>query len=312
MDDPGTADASRADGKLAAAVSALGRLGLGIEGVHVAQADRPAIERRWFPDVRRDIFSASKTFTSIAVGMAEAERLLDVEDPVLDHLGTAVTAPAPGVEAITIRQLLTMTSGISYRWNDPDADHPGDPVADILATPLGLAPGTGFAYRGANTYLLSRVINACSGDDLRDFLLPRLFAPLGINNPQWLRCPLGYSLGAVGLQLRTEELSRLGRTLLDGGRFEGRQLIPADYVASMTGDQVPTDGHLSTGASEPHPDNAGWRGAAVCRLSAAPRHDVHLLGIDPAGRGGPWGGDPLLPRRGFGVVQRVGGLPLPH
>ena len=71
----------------------------------------------------------SKTFTSVAVGIAQAEGLLDVDDLVLSHLGHLTSAPAAGVEAITIRHLLTMTSGITYRWDDPDADHPGDPAA---------------------------------------------------------------------------------------------------------------------------------------------------------------------------------------
>ena len=84
-----------------------------------------------------------------------------------------------------------MSSGITYRWHDPDADHPGDAASDILSTPLGAAPGTTFAYRGANTYLLSRIIHACSGQDLRDFLLARPFTPRCIRNPQWLRSPLG-------------------------------------------------------------------------------------------------------------------------
>lgn len=247
-----------------AAIVAVGEQGLGIEGIHVHQADRPPVEQHWVANIRRDIFSASKTFTSIAVGIAEAEGLLDVNDLVLSHLGNldlAATA-TPGSETITIQQALTMSSGITYRWNDPDADHPGDAASEILRTPLGAAPGTAFAYRGANTYLLSRIIHACSGQDLRDFLLPRLFTPLGIKNPQWLRCPLGYSLGAIGLQLRTEELSRLGRALLNGGHYGNRQLIPADYVASLIDDTVPTDGHIATGASAPHADNA-WYGRHV-------------------------------------------------
>ncbi len=119
-------------------------------------------------------------------------------------------------------------------------------------------PGTTFAYRGANTYLLSRIIHACSGQDLRDFLLPRLFTPLGIRNPQWLRCPLGYSLGAVGLLLRTEEIARLGRTLLDDGRYGNRQIVPAEYVAAMITDTIPTGEHRATGATGSHPDNARY------------------------------------------------------
>jgi CubicO group peptidase (beta-lactamase class C family) len=257
-----------------AAIQALGELGLGVEGVHVHARDRPPIEQHWVADLRRDIFSASKTFTSVAVGIAQAEGLFHVDNLVLTHLGHLTADPAPGVEAITIRHLLTMTSGITYRWEDPDADHSGDPANDILSTPLGATPGSAFAYRGGSTYLLSRIIHACSGQDLRDFLLPRLFTPLGIKNPQWLRCPLGYSLGAVGLQLRTEEIARLGRTLLSDGRDGDRQLVPADYVASMIGDHVSTDGHIATNAVAPHPDNERYgRHVWLCSRDDAWRMD---------------------------------------
>jgi CubicO group peptidase (beta-lactamase class C family) len=259
--------------KLEAAVRAVGERNLGIEGVHVAPREHPPVERRWAPDVRRDVFSASKTVTSMAIGIAVAEGLLDLGDSVLTYLGQLACASA-GVEQITIKHLLTMSSGITYRWDDPDADHPDDPARDILSAPIETAPGTRFAYRGANTYLLSRIIHACSGQDLRDYLVPRLFAPLRINNPQWLRCPRGYSLGAVGLHLRTGELARLARVLLDRGRWNGRSLVPADYVDAMITDTVSTDGHVASGSSAPHPDNARYgRHVWMCARDSAWRMD---------------------------------------
>lgn len=263
-----------ADAQLRSGVRALGDRGLGVDGVHVHQRDRGPVEQHWAADVRRDAYSVSKTFTSVAIGLAEDEGLLRLDDPVLRHLGHLVPPAASGVEEITVRHLLMMTSGITYRWDDPDADHPADPAQDILTTPLGAEPGTTFAYRGASTYLLSRVVHACSGEDLRDFLLPRLFAPLGIGNPQWMRCPLGFSLGAVGLHLRTEEIARLGRTLLDGGRYADRQVVPRGYVAAMSTDTVGTGGHRATGAAGPHPENARYgRQVWICRRDSAWRMD---------------------------------------
>ncbi|HEU5270623.1 MAG TPA: serine hydrolase domain-containing protein [Jatrophihabitans sp.] len=261
-------------GELETAMRAVGERPLGIEGLHVAVHGRRPVEQHWVADIRRDVFSASKTVTSMAVGNARAEGFLDLDDPVLAHLGNLIAVPSPEAEQITIQHLLTMSSGITHRWEDPDADHPDDPAVDILNAPLGAAPGSRFAYRGANTYLLSRVIHACSGQDLRDYLLPRLFTPLGIHNPQWLRCPRGYSLGAVGLHLRTEELARLTRVLLDHGRWDGRPVVPADYVDSITADTVPTDGHIATAASAPHPDNARYgRHVWMCARDDAWRMD---------------------------------------
>lgn len=187
---------------------------LGIEGLHVTLNGHGEVAHRWVADDRRDIFSISKTFTAVAVGIAQAEGLLDLDDPVLSHLPQFRADAADGVEAMTIRHLLSMTAGNDYRWLDPDADHPDDPARDFLSTPLVAEPGTMYHYRGANSYVLGRIIHARSGLDLRDYLIPRLFVPLAIRNPQWHRCPLGYPLGAVGLFLRTEEIARLGMTLL--------------------------------------------------------------------------------------------------
>ena len=210
----------------------------------------------------------------MAIGIAAAEGLLALDDAVIAHLPQFGAGAAPGVELITIAHLLTMSSGIIYRWNDPDADHPDDPAPDILSTALAAAPGTSFAYRGANTYLLSRVIHACTGTDLRDFLNPRIFQPLGIANPQWLRCPRGYSLGAVGLQLRTEELARLGKLLLDRGSWGKQLIIPADYIDAMTVDVVSTGGHVATAGAGPHPDNARYgRHVWMCARDGAWRMD---------------------------------------
>jgi CubicO group peptidase (beta-lactamase class C family) len=218
---------------------------LGIDTVQVVADDGPAGERRRIDDIRRDVFSVSKTVTSLAVGMLEADGALSLDDPVLTHLPELSDTAAPGSEAITVGHLLRMTAGNGYRWADDDADHPGDPARDFMAAPLVAKPGSTYHYAGANTYVLGRVVQAISGRNLRDFLVPRLFDPLGIRNPQWLRCPLGYPLGAIGLQLRTSEITRIAQLLLHGGTHGRHRLVPDEYIARMTADTT------DTGRAEP-------------------------------------------------------------
>jgi len=217
----------------------------GIEGVHVAADDGRVVERRWIDDIRRDVFSVSKTVTSLAIGMLAHDGLLTLDDPVLMHLPELADTAAPGTEAMTVRHLLSMTAGNGYRWLDEDADHPGDPARDFLATPLVAEPGTAHDYRGGNSYVLGRIVHSVSGLDLRDFLLPRLFGPLGIRNPQWFRCPLGFPLGAVGLHLRTSEITRIAQLLLHEGVHDGQRLVPVEYLARMTAETT------ETGMTEP-------------------------------------------------------------
>jgi CubicO group peptidase (beta-lactamase class C family) len=218
---------------------------LGVDTIQVVADSDPGGERRRIDDIRRDVFSVSKTVTSLAIGMLEGDGALSLDDPVLAHLPDLVGTAAPGAERITVGHLLRMTAGNGYRWADEDADHPGDPARDFLATPLVAEPGSAYHYAGANTYVLGRIVHAISGLDLRDFLAPRLFGPLGIRNPQWLRCPLGFSLGAIGLQLRTSEITRITQLLLHEGTHEGHRLVPADYIARMTADTT------DTGRAEP-------------------------------------------------------------
>ncbi len=218
---------------------------LGIDAIQVVTDSGPHGERRRIDDIRRDVFSVSKTVTSLAVGMLVGDGALSLDDPVLAHLAGLADTAAAGSELITVGHLLRMTAGNGYRWSDDDADHPGDPARDFLATPLVAEPGSTYHYAGANTYVLGRIVHAISGMDLRDFLVPRLFDPLGIRNPQWLRCPLGFPLGAIGLQLRTSEITRIAQLLLHGGTCGRDRLVPGDYIARMTADTT------DTGRAEP-------------------------------------------------------------
>jgi CubicO group peptidase (beta-lactamase class C family) len=220
---------------------------LGIDAIEVVAGNGPHGVRRRIDDIRRDVFSVSKTVTSLAVGMLEGDGALSLDDPVLAHLPGLADTAAAGSEMITVGHLLRMTAGNGYRWSDEDADHPGDPARDFFATPLVAEPGSIYHYAGGNTYVLGRVVYSISGLDLRDFLVPRLFGPLGIRNPQWLRCPLGFPLGAIGLQLRTSEITRITQLLLHEGTSGRHRLVPGDYIARMTAD--------TTDTSRAEPDN---------------------------------------------------------
>ena len=266
----------RSNLELRTAIQALGNKGFGIEGVHVYVRDRPPVEQHRFLDIRREHllgvedFHVSRRWYCPSRGPAQRGR----SGPVPRWSPGDRSAPSWVVEEITIQHLITMSSGITYRWEDPDVDHPGDPASDILSTPLGPIRPDPALPTGAGVPTCS--VASSTPARVRTFAttsVPRLFTPLGINNPQWHRCPLGYSIGAVGLHLRTEEIARLGRTLLENGRYGDHQLIPAEYVVSMTADNVPTHGHFATGAVASHPENAYMDGMSVVSRDDAWRMD---------------------------------------
>lgn len=216
--------------------------GLGTYGIHLYREGGPSIERRVRSDDRVNLYSVAKTFTSVALGLAEAEGRLTLDDRLLDHFTELRAVAADGAEDITLRHLVTMTSGTSHRWFADERITAADLLHEIVAAPLDAAPGTRFAYTGSGPYAIGRVIARVTGADLRSYLRPRLFMPLDLHNPAWHACPLGYPFAESDLFLRTHELARFARLLYQEGRWGDRQLLPAGYVRRMT------DGPVDTGA----------------------------------------------------------------
>ncbi|WP_439689158.1 serine hydrolase domain-containing protein [Curtobacterium sp. SP.BCp] len=209
-------------------VAAVDAEGLGAYGVHVRVGD-DEVAHRWRSDDRENVYSVSKGVCALAVGIAVDEGLLTLDTRVPELLPDVQLGE--GVDRVSVRHLLTMTSGIDFAWFG-DEPVPGD---DLAATMLALpATGTGerFRYTDSSPYVAMRMLAAVVGD-VRDWLLPRLFDPLGIDNPQWHRCPLGFVVGGSGLELRTSELARIGRLLRDRGSFAGQQLVSASWVDGM-------------------------------------------------------------------------------
>src|SRR5438445_5267372 len=203
------------------------REGMQLYAVHIYRRGAAPVERRLRSDERVDVRPVSKTFTSVALGIAEAEGRLALDEPALTYYPELAGSAAPGLDQVTLRHLLMMTSGSPYFWSAYDRVVVADLAADFFATPLAHEPGTYFSYTGIGPYIAARALRAATGANVRDYLLPRLFTPLAIDNPQWHTCPLGHPVADSALILRTCELPRFGRLLLDERRHEGRQLVPA-------------------------------------------------------------------------------------
>ena len=214
--------------------------GMQLYGVHVYRRGEEPVERRLRSDDRENLQSVSKTFVSVALGIAEAEGRLALDDPALEHFPQLRGTAAPGLDEVTLRHLLTMTSGSPCPWSAADRVVVSDLAMDFFATPLAHEPGSSFSYRDIGPYVAARALRAATGAGVRDYLMPRVFGPLALHNPQWHTCPLGHPVAASDLFLRTSELARFGRLLLDDGRHEGRQLVPAGFCARIAAESVDT------------------------------------------------------------------------
>jgi CubicO group peptidase (beta-lactamase class C family) len=228
-------------------------------GVHVRLGDDTAAHH-WSPDVRRDVHSVAKAVCVLAAGMASDEGLFDVDAPVADHFpGWRL---GHGVESVTTRHLLSMTSGIDLPWSETLMTDWPDLAREFLSRP---SAGRVFQYSTASTYTAMRALAVAVGD-VRDWLVPRLFEPLGIDAPDWERCPNGWIVAAAGLQLSNAELARLGRLIRDDGLWEGRRLVSARWPEAMRSEWSRHD-------AEPAYERyslAGWGGpGAAWRLHGA-------------------------------------------
>lgn len=197
------------------------------------------------PDLLNDTRSATKSLTALGVGVAIEEGMLSLDQPVFALLEDL--APFQYDTAlkrqITVVDLLTMSSALDC--NDNDRNSPGNEehmyplmhwnrwAADI---PLRNAyerdeNGRGaFAYCTAGSFLLGQVLERVTGEKLDVFFKRFLFDPLGIDTWQWGRSPSGEFMTGGGLRLRSRDLAKIGLMLLDGGRWRGRQVIPAQWI----------------------------------------------------------------------------------
>lgn len=191
--------------------------------------------------VRLNIWSVSKGFTSLAVGIAADEGLIDLDEKVVDIFPELCPEnPAKYLDEVTIKHLLTMTSGLkgefAFKTNDnkfSDLNH-----LKLFFDSEFDTPGEKWCYSTLSTYVLSRIVAKRSGLTLCDYLRPRLFDKLDIKNPSWDACPRGHSYAGFGLHLTIDELSRYSELLLGYGEYKNRRVVSKEYMDVATSNLV--------------------------------------------------------------------------
>ena len=212
-----------------------------LHSVMVLQHGKVLKEHFFVPDTAHVLHSVSKTFTSVAVGFAISEGLLHLDDKIVDLFPESLPDHVSDTLArVTIRHLLTMNSGHGTDPTGSTRTGDGDWVKGFMEWPLQYEPGTCYCYNSLGTYVLSAAVQKVTGQKIVDYLDSRLWQPLGIEKPFWQESPAGINTGGWGLYLKTEDLARMGLCLLNGGKFNGKQEIPADWVKEMSANQVPS------------------------------------------------------------------------
>lgn len=192
-------------------------------------------------------YSMTKPFTSLAAGFAVQEGLLHLDDRVIDVLREqAPEHPDPWLSEVTLHHLLSMSSGLCQKSDNinhifsPDALQE-DWARATLAFGCDAEPGSIFRYNSHGSYLISCMVQKVTGMPLNDYLLPRLFAPLGIEKPRYDTSPQGICCGGWGMYLPCEDIAKVGLCLLQGGKWNGVQILPEEWLPLATKEHIPTN-----------------------------------------------------------------------
>ena len=186
-------------------------------------------------DFRHRMYSQTKSYVGIAIGLLMDEGKLSLDDKLIDHFPELVEGePREFLKKQTIKDMLTMETGIKpVNWFKEKVF---DRTKHYLASAdRGYGPGLLFCYDSAGSQVLSSLVEKISGMSLLDYLKKKLFDKMGtFKTAEILKTPNGDSWGDSALVCTPRDMASFGRLLMQGGRFEGEQLISEDYVKTAT------------------------------------------------------------------------------
>lgn len=177
--------------------------------------------------------SFGKSYTATAIGIAVGEGLLSLDEKMVDIFADDIREkkiPLPeGIEKITVENVLTMTNGMSYH-----PDMRGDWIYHYFTTPLSYEPGTHFTYNSTGSCMLGAIILKRTGKDLWEYLTPRLFDKIGIKREdfEWRKFVANRIDAEPGTFATTEANLRLAMLYAQGGKWNGEQIVPEDFIKS--------------------------------------------------------------------------------
>jgi len=201
------------------------------------------------PDIPGDTRSCTKSFLSALIGIAIAEGHLDLDQKVVDFFPDHVIAnDGPRKRAMTVEHLLTMKSGLD--WPESSVSYSSqdnilwqmlesrDWVQLVLDRPMATEPGTRFNYSTGDSQLLAAVLEEATGMSTQKFARMHLFEPLGVSSDHWgwQSAPEGVAFGGGGLNITPRAMAKFGYLYLEDGDWNGRQIVPADWVETSVAD----------------------------------------------------------------------------
>jgi CubicO group peptidase (beta-lactamase class C family) len=200
-------------------------------------------------DTLHDLRSVTKSVVSVLFGIALADgAIASVDEKVIDYFPDYADLVTPPLSQIRLRDLLSMTSGLRWdertypytdvRNSETGMDLAADRVRFILSSPVEAAPGERFNYSGGDVELVATIVARATQTPLAAYAKDKLFQPLAIDVFEWLEYTSGGPIAASGLRLRPRDMAKIGELMRQGGRWEGHQVVPRDWVEMSTAFQA--------------------------------------------------------------------------
>ncbi len=180
------------------------------------------------------LFSVTKSVVSTAAGFAIQEGLFSLDDKIIDLFPEYEACKSDEWEKVTVRSVLTMSSNKKFSFLQ---DMTGNYMEMFMKAPFRKEKG--FLYSNNDAHVVAALVHKFSGQNLVEYLTPRLFEPLGIDIPAWETNEIGECIGGTGCYLKLSDLAKICQCYADGGKYNGEQIIPEFWTEEATKIQVP-------------------------------------------------------------------------
>jgi CubicO group peptidase (beta-lactamase class C family) len=203
--------------------------------------------------VLHDVRSVSKSIVSACIGIAIGQgKIKSVDQKVFDYFSDYQEHKKDGREELTIKHLLTMTSGLEWNeqvpYDNPEnseiqMSNSDDPIGFVLSRKLVSAPGSTWVYNGGTTAVLAEILQRATGKNVYEFAKEYLFEPIGIYHSQWTLIP-GTTIPAAasGLRLRSRDILKFGILYHNDGKWKDKQLLQQSWVQQSLTSQIARPG----------------------------------------------------------------------
>ena len=215
---------------------ALEKCGVENHGLIIMQNGETIFEEYNYPysaEMPHTLFSVTKSVVSTAAGFAIDEGLFSLDDKIIDLFPEYEACKGDEWENLTVRSVLTMSSNKQFSFLQ---DMTGNYMEMFMKAPFRKEKG--FLYSNNDAHVVAALVHKFSGQNLVEYLTPRLFKPLGIDIPHWETNEIGECIGGTGCYLKLRDLAKIMQCYSDGGKYNGEQIIPEFWTKEATKIQV--------------------------------------------------------------------------